>query len=63
MLSMADLVNLPLVLSPLTEAGWAELKLKNGDTAISSIGGVDLIAVQTQTGHPKLGPPRVRRRG
>ena len=42
-------------------AGWAELKLKDGDTDIPSAGGVDLIAIQAQTGHPKLGPPRVRR--
>ena len=40
-------------------AGWAELK--DGDTDIPSAGGVDLAAVQAQTGHPKLGLPRRRR--
>ena len=44
-------------------AGWAELKLKDGDTDIPSAGGIDLVAVQARAGHPKLGLPRIRRRG
>ena len=42
-------------------AGWAYLKLKDGDTDIPSAGGIDLPAIQAQTGHPKLEQPRVRR--